>query len=176
MKKSIRTLVILSVMTIIVLASAICANAATDKKYTIKLANGKTTTVEGHFETKLADQIMKDTNSYRKSKKLNTLKSTSTLKKISETRAIEASYKFSHTRPCGKKCFSISSVLRGENLACGYKTSAAVMKAWKASKSHNKNLTYKTFKTLSVSVFAKKNVSKSGRVSYTYYIAQSFGK
>jgi len=175
MRKGMRTLIVLFTVLAVFITSTAAASAATDKTYTIQLANGETATVEGHFETKVEKQIVTQLNKYRKSNKVSTVKTTKALEKAADTRAIEAAYKFSHTRPNGKKYNTVAKVVKGENLAQGYKTASAAMKAWKKSKSHNKNMLLKKYKTVGVSVFAEKQQSKSGRTVYIYYAVQNFG-
>jgi len=181
MKKGIRTFIILFTMITVLLTTAIPAFAATntntakDKTYKITLKNGKKKTVTGHHVAKVEKQIVKELNKYRKQKGARTLKTTKALTKASDIRARESAYKFSHTRPNGKKCFSVSKKLRGENLAYGFETAKDVMNAWKNSPSHDDNMRYKKFKTVAVSVFAEKTTAADGTVDYTYYMTQSFG-
>ena len=148
-----------------------------DQKYTIQLKNGKTTTVVGHFEDKYAKDVISQLNKYRDSKNRKTLKQNSTLMKAADTRAIESSYKFSHTRPNGKPWNSISKLMNGENIAMGYTTPSDVMKGWKNSSGHNKNMLSKDFTKIGVSCFAKRGEKKSdGTYRYTYYWVQNFGR
>jgi len=148
-----------------------------DKTYTVTLKNGKKAKVTGHYDTTMANEIVKQLNAYRKQKGKGTLKTTkSALKSCANLRAYEISYKFSHTRPNGKSCFTANKALYGENIASGYKTADSVMKAWKKSSGHNKNMLDKSYKYVYVSVFAKKCTTKAGAVYYTYYAVQNFGK
>jgi len=145
-----------------------------DKTYTIKLAGSKTVKVTGHYVDTMANQIVSQLNTYRKSKGLSTLKKTTALTKAAKVRAYEIGYKFSHTRPNGKACYTVNSkVVYGENIASGYTTAAKAMAAWKASAGHNANM-LNSYKTVGVSVFAMK-VTKGNNSTYVYYAVQNFG-
>ena len=89
-------------------------------------------------------------NTYRKNNKVAknvNLKKDATLEKAAQTRAKELVSKFSHTRPNGKSGLSIISgnVYKGENIARGQKSCAAVMKAWYNSAGHKANMLRKDY-------------------------------
>ncbi|NLA86246.1 MAG: hypothetical protein GX847_02970 [Clostridiales bacterium] len=73
------------------------------------------------------------------------LKTLDTLGAMADTRAKEASVLFRHTRPDGTRCFTIfaENALKyraaGENLAYGFKTPEALVKAWMSSEGHRRN-------------------------------------
>jgi len=145
-----------------------------DRTYTIDLGNGKTTKTTGHFDSAMEKKLVTLLNTYRKSKGLKTLATRKVLGDIADTRSTESSIYFSHTRPNGTKCFTVSELLGGENIACGYSNPNSLMTAWKNSKTHNENMLYKSFVTIGISVFANK-MTQYGITSYLYYAAQSFG-
>ena len=79
-----------------------------------------------------------------------------------DTRAVEISYSFSHTRPNGLTPFSFSA---------GYPNAQSVMTGWKNSPGHNANMLEDIIDSGSIGVFAK----YVGTNSYTYYYVQLFG-
>ena len=62
---------------------------------------------------------------------------------------------FSHTRPDGSSCFSISPKLMGENIAWGQRTPKEVMKTWMNSPPHRSNILDPSFKSMGVGYFKK---------------------
>jgi len=149
------------------------AASTTDKTYTIKM-NGTSKAVVGHYDTAMEKKLVKALNKYRKSNGVKKLKSNSKLAKAADIRAYEITESFSHTRPDGSTCFSVSKLVSGENIAYGYDSVNSLMNAWKNSASHNENMLYGEFKKIGISVFAAKEVV-NGTVSYTYYAVQNFG-
>ena len=73
---------------------------------------------------------------------LSALTGSDSLKKAADTRAQEASVKFAHIRPDGRKVSTvfteneISYQSAGENLASGYAKAADLIKGWMDSKAH----------------------------------------
>ena len=97
---------------------------------------------------KIADEVIKYTNSYRKNVNAKALTYDEKLSIVATIRVIEIAYydKFDHVRPNG---LSFSSVIRdlnidynycGENIAYGYIDSKEVSEAWKESKGHYENM------------------------------------
>jgi len=160
------------------------AQAATkNKTYTVYLNSNKTAKVTGHYEEKIANELFKLINNYRKSNKLNTLSKKKALTTAANTRAVECSYKFSHTRPNGKKFSTVSSLAKGENIlednslaASKRATAKSYLTDFKNSKTHNANMLYKKWKTMAVSVFVKPCTHPLGIKYDAYYVAVEFGK
>lgn len=86
------------------------------------------------------------TNVERSRHGLSKLKTTDALCSASDTRAGELYTKFSHTRPNGKKWTSalsaknVSYSYAAENIAKGYTSPCAVVKAWMESDGHRENI------------------------------------
>jgi len=91
---------------------------------------------------------------------------------LADVRAAESAASFSHTRPDGRRCFTVfadySIIYRaaGENLSLGYTTPEAVVKAWMDSPSHKKNILDPDFKYIGIGFY----VNNSG----TIYCSQLF--
>lgn len=145
-----------------------------------------TATLEGHKATcKVTVKAVKPTwvntsgaytelNKYRKNAKLKALKKDAKLEAIAKTRAKEMAEKnkFSHTRPNGKSGLTLipGNVYKGENIAKGQTSAAAVTKAWYNSKGHRANML--------AGNKASKHFTKVGIACYKYngvtYWAQVF--
>ena len=129
-------------------------------------------TVTGHFVNSLANGLISQTNSYRSSSGLGTLRTDPKLSIAAQIRAYEAAVQFSHTRPNGKAYYTVNeSVVYGENLAYGYTTADQTMTAWKHSQAHNENLVRSRFKSIGIGVVAV----KQSNGSYVNFVAQLFG-
>lgn len=105
------------------------------------------------------------------------LKELDMLVPLADVRAQESAASFSHTRPNGTRCFtifadnSIKYRAAGENLAYGFSTPAAVVKAWMNSEGHRRNLLDPDFQFIGIGYF----VNESGRVycSQLFYTPKS---
>lgn len=71
------------------------------------------------------------------------------------TRTEELPQKFSHTRPDGSTCFTVSKRLHGENIAKGYSSSNAVVKGWMNSQGHKENILNKSYKRTAIGYIKK---------------------
>ena len=76
-------------------------------------------------------------------------------------RAREIVTTFSHTRPDGSLFFSIydefniSYAFRGENIAMGYGTPAAVMEGWMKSEGHRENILKDVYSAIGIGCYKK---------------------
>ena len=82
-----------------------------DQEYTINLGNGKTTTVVGHFDLEMRDKILEIINERRAYYAggiplLSLAGDTTPLQDAANTRAIEITYSYSHTRPNGNRAIT----------------------------------------------------------------------
>lgn len=82
-----------------------------DQEYTIDLGNGKTTTVVGHFDLEMRDKILEIINEKRAYYAggiplLSLAGDTTSLQDAANTRAIEITYSYSHTRPNGNRAIT----------------------------------------------------------------------
>ncbi|MGN0343002.1 MAG: CAP domain-containing protein [Roseburia sp.] len=149
-----------------------------DKVYIIDLGNGKSTTVEGHFDPTYAAQVVTLLNQYRQANGLGTLDTSDIMTTAANTRSYEISYYFDHTRPNGTSCFSLLENKgywgMGENIASGFSSPEAVMAGWKSSPGHNANMLTSTYTNVGVGVFAEKKIGINGKVTYYYHWVQLF--
>ena len=108
--------------------------------------SNRTTTVKGHIDVQMESQIFDMVNQYRKEQGLEERAilspGSAAMQAAVDTRAVEISYSFSHTRPNGLTPFSFSDApeICAENIAAGYPDAQSVMTGWKNSPGHNANM------------------------------------
>lgn len=105
-------------------------------------------------------------NKIRKENNLNELTWDDDLYDSIIVRSKEISEKFSHTRPDGSSCFTVSKKLHGENIAKGYTSVDRVVEGWMNSPGHKENILRKDFKRTAIGYY--KNSSGT-------YWCQGFG-
>lgn len=100
-----------------------------------------------------------------------------TLYPMADLRAQESAVSFSHTRPNNTRCFTIFGEnnlkykAAGENLAYGYRTPEAVVKAWMESEGHRRNILDPDFIYIGIGYY----VNENGRIycSQLFYTPKS---
>lgn len=137
----------------------------------IDLGNGRSTTVNGHYDYEMAYELVDMLNAYRRQNGLSALSIDEDLMACADVRSAEISYSFSHTRPNGEICLTASSKMGGENIAAGYRGADAVMEGWKNSPGHNSNMLDSDWEIIGISVFIRDDDPNY----YTYYYVQNFG-
>lgn len=97
------------------------------------------------------------------------------LEKPADLRALEINTKFSHTRPDGQSWTTVFAkhnlnyTKAGENLANGFKTPEAVMKAWMNSASHKANILNPDF--VNIGIGHHKDAKGKVHLSQLFYTA-----
>ena len=135
-----------------------------DQEYTIDLGNGKTTTVVGHFDLEMRDKILEIINekraNYAGGIPLLSLPGDATpLQDAANTRAIEITYSYSHTRPNGNRAITdlyAYAHTDAENLAKGQQSAEQVCNDWFTSPTHDDNIMNDSYSTVGISVFCQK--------------------
>lgn len=90
------------------------------------------------------------------------------LESVSHVRAEECSRNFSHTRPDGRKWYTVNSKIQGgENLAFGFDNAEDAVDAWMNSPTHRDNILYPDFQEVAISCYR----TDDG----TVYWAQEYG-
>ena len=115
----------------------------------------------------MAAQVFAETNAERAKYGLKPLAVDSDLTKAAQIRAREIAQKFSHTRPDGSSCFTVSDKAYGENIARGYTYVAKVMAAWMSSEGHRANILRASYGHIGVACI---------QVNGIYCWVQLFGK
>lgn len=114
------------------------------------------------------DRVLELVNAYRADYGLAPLTLSDALCSAAATRAQESTISFSHTRPDGSSCFTVSSLACGENMAMGTDMTAdGAVSKWMNSLSHRDNILDSSFRTLGV------GYCSSGR---EVYWVQLFGR
>lgn len=115
-----------------------------------------------------ADRVLELVNAYRADYGLAPLTLSDALCSAAATRAQESTISFSHTRPDGSSCFTVSLLACGENMAMGTDMTAdGAVSKWMNSLSHRDNILDSSFRTLGV------GYCSSGR---EVYWVQLFGR
>lgn len=99
---------------------------------------------------------------------LPALKVSNDLCNAASIRAKEISKEFSHVRPDGTLCFTVSPIMSAENIAKGQRTTQAVVSAWMNSEGHKKNILTKQFTITGVGCYYDSETD-------TYHWVQIFG-
>ena len=125
-----------------------------------------------HFE--FVQPVIDRVNSERTQAGLYTLTSSTELTKLAMVRAIETTVYWSHTRPNGETCFTVtlngvgySGSIIAENIAAGQSTPEKVMDSWMNSPGHRANILSDKFNQIGVGCFVTADV---------FYWVQLFGK
>lgn len=112
-----------------------------------------TTTAEGDQNLEMAQQVFALVNQIRVENGVAELTWDDRLYESSKIRAEEASVNWSHTRPDGSSCFTVSDVMHGENLAKGYSTPEAVVDGWMNSQGHKDNILNASFTRTAIAYY-----------------------
>lgn len=115
----------------------------------------------------LAEQVIAQVNRERAAYGLGALSTSEELNRAACVRAKEIVSTFSHTRPDGSSCFTVSALAFGENIARGYTTADRVMAAWMSSQGHRENILRESFGSIGVCAYSQGGV---------IYWVQLFGK
>ena len=130
-----------------------------------------TSTVPVYIEAARADnyavQILDLVNEQRAAAGLRPLAMDSELQDAAIIRAVESITYFSHTRPDGSSCITVSNALAGENIAVGFGDPALVVEGWMNSSGHRANILNSSYGCVGIAcVYYEGN----------WYWAQSFGR
>jgi len=112
-----------------------------------------TFTIEGSRYYDEAYAVLALVNAERVSKGLGALTMDVDLMNAAMLRAAETTVFFSHTRPNGQDCFSVSSKAYGENIAAGQVNAAQVFNSWYNSPGHYANMIGSSYKTIGIGCF-----------------------
>lgn len=98
----------------------------------------------------LAAQLVAEVNAERAQRGLTRLSEDSDLSAAARIRAREIASLFSHTRPDGSSCFTVSEKAYGENIARGHGSVDRVMAAWMSSAGHRANILRASYGSIGV--------------------------
>lgn len=151
-----------------------------DRTYTIDLGNGKTTTVVGHYEREMEEEMFNAVNQYRREKGLPELgQGFYKLKNAADIRGYEISYNYDHIRPNGERAllsFDHETNCCAESIARGQQTVEKAMNDFKNSNIHNAIMLAESPEFLSVSIFAEyTGDTVNGKKQYKLHYVQFYG-
>jgi uncharacterized protein YkwD len=115
-------------------------------------------TAAGSSMSSLAANVISQTNGERAMQGLGTLNVSGELNRAAAVRAQEITQMFSHTRPDGSAWSTVSSAVRGENIAMGQQSADKVMAAWMSSPGHRANILRASFGSIGVAAIKVGNV------------------
>ena len=130
-------------------------------------ATPRPTAAPSASQSGLAAQVIAEVNAERAQRGLTLLSEDSDLTAAACIRAREIASVFSHTRPDGSSCFTVSEKAYGENIAKGYGTVDKVMAAWMSSEGHRANILRASYGSIGVCCL---------QIDGVYYWVQLFGK
>ena len=122
--------------------------------------------VNGQLNYDKANEMLSFVNEERESLGLQELKMDEELLDAAMERAAEIAVYFSHTRPNGESCFTISDKIYAENIAAGNITASSTFNQWKNSLGHYTNMINENFTSIGIGCFSQG--------SMTYWV-QVFG-
>lgn len=115
--------------------------------------------VSGTFHYYYATQVVELVNQQRAANGLPALTMDAQLTEAAMVRAAELALYFSHTRPDGSSCFTVSPKASGENIAAGSSTPEGTMTQWMNSAGHRENILRSSFSSIGVGCFSLGDVT-----------------
>lgn len=115
----------------------------------------------------MAAEVAAQVNAERAKYGLSRLTVSDELTRAACVRASEIVWQFSHTRPDGSSCFTVSGAAYGENIAKGQSSADRVMAAWMSSEGHRANILRESYGSIGVCAL---------KVNGVIYWVQLFGK
>ena len=110
-------------------------------------------TVEDEEDKAFETELLRLVNAERDKKNLSSLKYSKELAKAADIRARELTQTFSHTRPDGTTCFTVSEFVYGENIAAGQTAPTAVVSSWMNSQGHKDNILNETYNSAAIGCY-----------------------
>ena len=121
----------------------------------------------GSSMSAMAAEVAAQVNAERAKYGLGSLTVSDELTRAACVRASEIVRQFSHTRPDGSSCFTVSGAAYGENIAKGQSSADRVMAAWMSSEGHRANILRESYGSIGVCAL---------KVNGVIYWVQLFGK
>lgn len=110
-------------------------------------------TVEDEEDKAFETELLRLVNAERSKKNLPDLKYSKELAKAADIRARELTVTFSHNRPDGSTCFTVSEFVYGENIAAGQTAPTSVINSWMNSQGHKDNILNETYKSAAIGCY-----------------------
>lgn len=122
--------------------------------------------VNDEEDAALESEVLRLANLERDKKGLSSLTYSKELAAAADIRARELATSFSHNRPDGTTCFTVSELVFGENIAMGQSSPSSVINSWMNSQGHKDNILNENFKISAIGYY------NDGE---THYWVQLFG-
>ena len=113
-------------------------------------SNVDTLYINGTYNYSNARETLRLVNAERSKRGLSNLTLDAELTEAAMLRAVELSVFFSHTRPNGEVCFSVSPAAAAENIAAGQSSPAEAMSSWMNSDGHRSNILGPSFESVGI--------------------------
>lgn len=115
----------------------------------------ETVSLTGTYYYEKAYEVLILVNKERTAAGLSELTMDQELLEAAMQRAAETSISFSHTRPSGLSCFTVSEKASGENIACGQTSASSVMNSWMNSSGHKANILGSSYQSIGIGCFSQ---------------------
>ncbi|MCD8346715.1 MAG: leucine-rich repeat protein [Lachnospiraceae bacterium] len=115
----------------------------------------ETVSLTGTFRYDDAYAVLELVNQERAAEGLSALTMDAELLEAAMLRAAEININFSHTRPSGLSCVTVSSKALGENIAVGYASASSVMNGWMNSEGHRANILTSDYQSIGIGCFTQ---------------------
>ncbi|MCD8151110.1 MAG: leucine-rich repeat protein [Clostridiales bacterium] len=117
-----------------------------------------TVSISGTYDYEEAYEVLEIVNEERAAEGLSELTMDAELLEAAMQRAAELNVYYSHTRPSGLDCFTVSSKAFGENIAAGYSSATNVMTGWMNSSGHKANILGSSYQSIGIGCFTQNGV------------------
>ena len=131
-------------------SSMVSAQAAVGDHYTVN--------VDGTLYYTKAFELLDYLNEERTAQGRGTLTMDQTLMDAAMQRAVECAVNFSHTRPNGSLCFTVTSGCSAENIAAGNSTASATFTQWMDSDGHRYNMLGSAHKSIGIGCYTRGSI------------------
>lgn len=112
---------------------------------------------QGSYNSQMAKSTLQIVNDIRSKNGLSPVEWNNSHENSANIRSKEIKDNFSHTRPNGQPWYTVSEMLRAENIAYGQRTSHAVIDAFMNSPMHRENILNPEWTSMGVSVYVIDN-------------------
>lgn len=129
-----------------------------ERQVMMNLADTTSITLKGTYLYQEAWEVLELVNKERVKAGVQELTMDKDLLAGAMKRALEVQVYFSHMRPNGESCFSISDKAEGENIAAGNSTAQATMYQWMNSPGHRSNILNSNYNSIGVGCFTQGGV------------------
>ncbi len=147
LKKLRVSLFLVAVIAVFCGSQSFAADSSSQRTETVK--------VSGTCNYDYAYEVLDLVNKERASEGLSSLKMDKDLLEAAMQRAAEISIYFSHTRPSGDSCFTVSSKVTRENVAAGQATPSSVVNDWMSDSGHRAPIMSSSNQSIGIGCFTQ---------------------